>query len=95
MYALYYAYAMRRLIPITGIKVWVYAFLNLEIRAAYAKTFELVFKVLGDTARLSIQFAYIYGTGLRTIIVDIYKKQAGGKCTLCICLAYANGIQAL
>jgi len=54
--------------------VWVYAFLNLETRAVYAKMFQLVFKVLGNTARLSIQFAHIYGTRLRTIIVNIYKK---------------------
>jgi hypothetical protein len=72
--------------------VWVYAFLNLETRAAYIKIFQLVFKVLGDTARLSIQFAHIYGTGLRTAIVNICKKQAGGKCMLYICLAYAYNI---
>jgi len=38
------------LILIIGIKVWVYAFLNLETRAMYIKTFELVFKILGDAA---------------------------------------------
>ena len=37
MYSLYYAYATHRLIPITGIKVWVYAFLNLEIYTIYIK----------------------------------------------------------
>ena len=37
---------MHRLIPIIGIKVWVYIFLNLEIRAIYTKIFQLVFKVL-------------------------------------------------
>jgi len=50
MHVLCYAYAMHTLISIIGIKVWVYAFLNLEIRAVYAKTFKLVFKVLGDAA---------------------------------------------
>jgi hypothetical protein len=69
--------------------VWVYAFLNLEIRAIYIKMFELVFKVLGNTARLSIKFVYIYGTGLCTAIVDICKKQAGGKYTCYIPLVYA------
>jgi len=59
---------------ITGIKVWIYAFLNLETRVVYIKMFKLVFKVLGDAARLSIQFTYIYGTGLRMAIVNIYKK---------------------
>ena len=45
---------MRRLIFIIGIKVWVYAFLNLEIRIIYIKIFELIFKVLGNAAQLSI-----------------------------------------
>jgi hypothetical protein len=69
--------------------VWVYAFLNLETRATYTKIFQLVFKVLGNTARSFIQFAHIYGTGLRTAIVNICKKQAGGKYTLSIRLVYA------
>ena len=64
--------------------MWVYAFLNLKIRAAYIKMFQLVFKVLGNTTRSSIQFVHIHGTGLRTAIVNIYKKQAGGKYTLYI-----------
>ena len=69
--------------------MWVYAFLNLETRAAYAKMFQLVFKVLGDTARSSIQFAHIHGTGLRTATVDMCKKQAGGEYVFCICFVYA------
>jgi len=39
MHTLCFAYAIYRLIPIIGIKVWVYAFLNLETRAAYVKMF--------------------------------------------------------
>jgi len=54
IYALYYAYAIYRLIFIIGIEVWVYAFLNLEIRIVYIKMFKLIFKVLGNTAQLSI-----------------------------------------
>ena len=54
IYILCYAYTMYRLIYITGIKVWVYAFLNLETYAVYIKMFELVFKVLGNAARLFI-----------------------------------------
>ena len=54
--------------------MWVYAFLNLETRVAYIKIFKLVFKVLGDAAQLSIQFTHIHGTGLRTAIVNMYKK---------------------
>ena len=62
------------LIPITGIKVWVYAFFNLKTYTTYTKIFELVFKVLGNTARLFIQFIYIYGAGLYIATVNIYKK---------------------
>ena len=50
--------------------------------------FELVYKVLGNTARLSIQFAHIHGTGLCTATVNIYKKQAGSRYTLYISFRY-------
>jgi len=80
---------MHTLILIIGIKVWVYAFLNLETHAAYAKTFKLVFKVLGNTTQSPIQFVYIYGTGLYIATVNIYKKQASGKYTFYIRFAYA------
>ena len=39
MHNLYLVYALYILINIIGIKVWVYAFLNLETRAAYVKMF--------------------------------------------------------
>jgi len=74
MHTLCYAYAICGLIFITGIKVWVYTFLNLETRIVYTKMFKLVFKVLGNAAQLSIQFVYIYGTGLCMATVNIYKK---------------------
>ena len=74
IYTLYYVYTIYRLIFIIGIKVQVYAFLNLETYVIYIRIFKLIFKVLGNTTRLSIQFAHIYGTGLRTAIVNIYKK---------------------
>ena len=72
--------------------MWVYAFFNLETRAVYTKMFKLVFKVLGNTARLFIQFVYIYRIGLYIVIVNIYKKQASNKYTLSIHLAYAYNI---
>jgi len=43
IHCLHSTYALHILTNIIGIKVWVYAFLNLETRAAYAKMFELVF----------------------------------------------------
>ena len=78
IHCLHSTYALHILTNIIGIKVWVYAFLNLETHAIYAKIFELVFQVLGDTARKPVQFAHIHGTGLRTITVNMCKKQAGG-----------------
>jgi hypothetical protein len=46
-----------------------------------------LFKVLGDVARSPIQFAHIHhGEGLRSIGVDMCKKQAGGKFIFSICL---------
>jgi hypothetical protein len=48
MYTLCYIYTIYRLIPIIGIKVWAYAFLNLKTCTAYAKIFQLVFKVLSN-----------------------------------------------
>jgi len=54
IHTLCHAYAIYRLIPITRIKVWVYAFFNLKTYTIYTKMFQLVFKVLGDTARSSI-----------------------------------------
>jgi len=80
---------MRGLIFITGIKVWVYAFLNLETRVAYTKIFKLVFKVLGNATQLPIQFTHIYGTRLCIATVNIYKKQAGGTYTEYIRFIYA------
>ena len=74
IYILCHAYAIYGLTLITGIKVWVYAFFNLEIYTVYIKMFKLVFKVLGDAAWSLIQFVYIYRTGLRMATVDIYKK---------------------
>jgi hypothetical protein len=49
IYMLYYIYTIYRLVPIIGIKVWVYTFFNLEIYTTYIKIFKLIFKVLGNT----------------------------------------------
>ena len=77
------------LIPLTGIKVQVYTFFNLKTHTAYIKIFKLVFKVLGNAAQSFIQFVYIYKVGLYIAIVNIYKKQTGGKYILYISFIYA------
>jgi hypothetical protein len=58
--------------------------MNLETRHAYSILFEKLFKMLGDTARHEVQWAYLYGlskdmTGIRTVTVDMCRKQAPGK----------------
>ncbi len=75
-----------------GLNTYVYAFMNLETRVAYRILFEKIFKILGDVGRKPIRWAYQLGRdnsceGIRTVTVDMCKKQAPG--TLFICLTYA------
>ena len=41
--------------------------------------FKLIFQTLQDVARQPIHFAHIHQEGLRTVTVDMCKKQAPGK----------------
>lgn len=64
-----------------GINTYVYAFLNLETRSAYAEMFKRIFNVLTNVGRKTIAFRHISGgdDGLQTVTMDMCKKQAGGK----------------
>jgi hypothetical protein len=77
------AYAL--LIP-TGILTYCHVFTNINTRKGYYFMFRLIFTTLAEAARTIIHFPYIHGTelGLRTIGLDMCKKQAGGKYMLCI-----------
>ncbi len=68
-----------------GINVYCYAFLNLDTREAYATMFSQIFPILEDVARSSIRFPYIHGgeQGLRTVTIDMCKKQASGRMRIC------------
>jgi hypothetical protein len=63
------------------ILTYVYVFLNLETRKAYATMFERLFKVLQNVSRRLIHIKHIDQSeyGLCTITVDMCKKQAPGK----------------
>ncbi|KAB8228235.1 uncharacterized protein BDW43DRAFT_304052 [Aspergillus alliaceus] len=64
------------------INTYAYAFLNLETRHAYAVMFSKIFKILGDVARSPVHFAHISPgeeNEIRTITVDMCRKQAGGR----------------
>ena len=53
--------------------------------------FASIFKVLSEVARQQVIFAHIDQTdyGLRTITLDMCKKQAGGKLAICFtCTKY-------
>jgi hypothetical protein len=58
--------------------------MNLETRDAYSTLFEKLFKMLENAARQEVRWAYLYGLsndiqGIRTITVDMCKKQAPGN----------------
>jgi hypothetical protein len=63
-----------------GTLVYVYAFMNWDSRIAYKSLFTWIFKVLETTSQTVIKFPYIYNVdrGIRTIGLDMCKKQAGG-----------------
>lgn len=57
--------------------------MNLETREAYRILFEKLFKVLGDVGRKPVTWAYQVGAddsadGIRTVTLDMCKKQAPG-----------------
>jgi len=68
---------------IKGLNTYVYAFMNLETREAYRVLFQKIFQILGDVGRKPIRWAYQQGggdhsDGIRTVTVDMCKKQAPG-----------------
>ena len=92
MFRIYCAYAWNTLTQRLGIIPYCYAFTNWNTRPGYKVLFDLLFSTLADAGRFIIHFPYIHqtSTGLRTIGLDMCKKQAGGKYSLYICIAYAK-----
>jgi hypothetical protein len=70
------------------LNTYLYAFMNLETRDSYRVLFEKAFKILGDVGREPTKWAYQLGhddlcEGIRTITVDMCKKQAPGRLHIC------------
>jgi hypothetical protein len=80
MFCIRPAYAKPILTPSLGIIPYCYAFTNWNTRVGYKVLFDLLFSTLSNAGRFIIHFPYIHQTqtGLRTIGLDMCKKQAGG-----------------
>jgi hypothetical protein len=96
MYSICLAYAMHiynvhQLISL-GLLTYGYAFLNWDVRKVYRILFKQIFKVFENTAQQTVNWPYMSSSnqGIRTIGLDMCKKQAGGKCILCICCPYTE-----
>jgi hypothetical protein len=87
-----FAYAYLMLTSLLGIIPYCYAFTNWNTRPGYKVLFDLLFTTLADAGRFIVHFPHIHqtSTGLRTIGLDMCKKQAGGEYMLDICSVYAK-----
>ena len=74
--------------------------MNTDTRKAYKTMFCEMFRILGDVARSPIRFPHIHGgeQGIRTVTVDMCRKQAPGinnlplaHAILSICAKYIQG----
>ena len=65
---------------ILGTNIYYYIFINIKIRVAYIKIFYILFKAIYNVASEPVIFRYLnkYKRGIKTIIINIYKKQAPG-----------------
>ncbi len=71
----------RQILIYIEINIYCYIFLNLDTHKAYATMFSEIFQILGDVARSPVRFPHIHGgeQGIRTITIDMCKKQAPGR----------------
>jgi hypothetical protein len=70
-----------------GILTYCYVFTNMNTRQGYKVIFKDIFDTLREAGRGLIYFPHIHFTdnGIRTIGLDMCKKQASGEYMLCIC----------
>jgi hypothetical protein len=82
---------------VVGLYVYAYAFTNKDTRFGYFKLFTFIFQTLAEVSRQPVKFWHIHQAenSIRTIGLDMCKKQARGKHILCICETYTEHIQAL
>jgi hypothetical protein len=78
------AYAV---LMLAGIIPYCYAFTNLNTRSGYFQMFQMIFKQIANAGRILVHWSYLHNTlnGIKTIGLDMCKKQAGGKYMSGIC----------
>jgi hypothetical protein len=78
------AYAVLMLV---GIIPYCYAFTNLNTRLGYFQMFQMIFKQIANTGHILVYWSYLYNTlnGIKTIGLNMCKKQVGGKYMSGIC----------
>jgi hypothetical protein len=66
---------------LAGIIPYCYIFTNLNTRLGYFQIFQIIFKQITNTGRILVHWSYLYNTlnRIKTIGLNIYKKQAEGK----------------
>jgi hypothetical protein len=66
---------------LAGIIPYYYVFTNLNTRLGYFQMFQIIFKQIANTRRILVHWSYLHNTlnRIKTIGLNIYKKQAGGK----------------
>ena len=64
-----------------GIIPYCYAFTNLNTRPGYLQLFTMIFRQIANAGQILVHFSYLHQTerGVKTIGVDMCKKQAGGE----------------
>jgi hypothetical protein len=69
------------ILMLAGIIPYYYAFTNLNTRSGYFQMFQIIFKQIANTGRILVYWSYLHNTlnRIKTIRLNIYKKQAGGK----------------
>ena len=84
MLRIFLAYAM---LMLAGIIPYCYAFTNLNTRSGYFQMFQMIFKQIANAGRILVHWSYLHNTlnGIKTIGLDMCKKQAGGKYMSGIC----------
>ena len=75
------------ILMLAGIILYCYIFTNLNTRSGYFQMFQMIFKQIANAGRILVHWSYLHNTlnGIKTIGLDMCKKQAGGKYMSGIC----------
>jgi hypothetical protein len=69
------------ILMLAGIIPYYYVFINLNTRLGYFQMFQMIFKQITNTGHILVHWSYLHNTlnRIKTIGLNICKKQAGGK----------------